>query len=149
MNTPCTLWPSPLSPETVAAGARLLAEPQVGREALYWLAGLPEEGGRTTLMRKRGDEAAHSLLPSPYNARSRVNEYGGGAYTVTPAGEAWFVNGDDQALCRVRGETIERVFQADDLALGDLAWDNVHGRVLAVGEALAGTPRQKIGRAHV
>src|SRR5699024_8503504 len=50
MSKPSTLWHSPLTAETVAAGARMLAEPWVGEDALYWLAGLPEEGGRATLM---------------------------------------------------------------------------------------------------
>jgi dipeptidyl aminopeptidase/acylaminoacyl peptidase len=144
MSNPYALWPSSLNPETVAAGARMLAEPRVGGDALYWLAGLPEEGGRATIMCKRDGQSPQSLLASPYNGRSCVNEYGGGAYTVTPAGEVWFVNGDDQALCRLRGESIERVFQADDFALGDLVWDATHERIVGVGEATGDAPRQML-----
>lgn len=142
MNETCTLWPSPLDTDTVAAGARKLAEPLVGRNALYWLAGLPEEGGRTTIMCKQGDEPPRSLLPASCSAGSRVNEYGGGVYTVAPDGTVWFVNGDDQALCRVKDGAVEQVFQQDDLALGDLARDERHERLLAVAERTGEAPGQ-------
>ncbi len=127
------LWTSPLGAETVATGARRLAEPQVGAGAFYWLEGLPAEGGRTTLMKSVAGGTPRSLLPAPWSVSSRVNEYGGGAYTLAPEG-AWFINGEDQALCRIRDGTVERVFQSDGLALGDLFWDGRRGRVLAVAE---------------
>ncbi|MGH8273607.1 MAG: prolyl oligopeptidase family serine peptidase, partial [Gammaproteobacteria bacterium] len=44
------------------------------------------------------------------------------------------VNGKDQALCRVRNGAVARVFRVDGLALGDLAWDAIRERVLAVAE---------------
>ncbi|MGH8162555.1 MAG: prolyl oligopeptidase family serine peptidase [Gammaproteobacteria bacterium] len=127
------LWTSPLGAEAVAAGARRLAEPQVGSGAFYWLESLPAEGGRTTLMSAAAGCAPHSLLADPWNVASRVNEYGGGAYTLAPGGP-WFVNGEDQALCRIRNGAVERLFRAEGLALGDLAWDRTRDRVLAAAE---------------
>lgn len=135
MSAPCRLWSSPLDADTVAAGARQLAEPLVGRDACYWLESLPGEGGRVTIMRAGADAGmARALLPAPYGVRSRVNEYGGGGYAPAPNGDVWFVNGADQALCRLHDGKIERRFQATGVALGDLAWDGAHERVLAVAE---------------
>lgn len=128
------LWRSPFGAGAVAAGARRLAEPWVGEDAFYWLEGLPEEGGRTTLTRATPRGAPRSLIAAPWSVAGRVNEYGGGAYAITPDGTAWFVNGKDQALCRIQDGRVRRVFQSDGLALGDLAWDAARGRVLAVAE---------------
>ncbi|MGH8273056.1 MAG: S9 family peptidase, partial [Gammaproteobacteria bacterium] len=132
MSARGVLWRSPFGADAVAAGALRLAEPRVGEDAVYWLEGLPEEGGRTTLMRAPPEGAPRSLLAAPWSIASRVNEYGGGAYAITPNGTCWFVNGKDQALCRVRNGAVARVFRVDGLALGDLAWDAIRERVLAV-----------------
>jgi hypothetical protein len=45
---------------------------------LFWLAGRASEGGRNTLLRQRG-AIIDELTPAPFNVRSRVHEYGGGA----------------------------------------------------------------------
>ncbi|MDN5865716.1 MAG: prolyl oligopeptidase family serine peptidase, partial [Gammaproteobacteria bacterium] len=144
MNKPYPLWPSPLDADTVAAGARMLAEPLVGEDACYWLQGVPEEGGRVTIMRAAPGEAPRALLPAPWSVRSRVNEYGGGAYALEPKGGLWFVNGDDQALCHCHGGKIERVFCDPNLALGDLCWDAVHPCLYAVAETRIDDPRQSL-----
>ncbi|MGH8225047.1 MAG: prolyl oligopeptidase family serine peptidase [Gammaproteobacteria bacterium] len=139
------LWVSPLSAETVAAGACLLAEPWVGEDAFYWLQSLSAEGGRVTVMTASADAGPRSLIPAPYSVRSRVNEYGGGAWAVA-ADAVWFVNEADQGLYRVEGGRVEQVFQSDDLALGDLAWDAMHKRMFAVAEVVRGADahRQRI-----
>lgn len=128
------LWPSPLTPRRVAAGACRLAEPRVGAGDVHWLQSRPEEGGRVTVMRLVPGGTPTPLVAAPYSVRSRVNEYGGGAYAVGADG-VWFVNDEDQALYRVVGGRLERVFVQADLALGDLEWDRVRRRVLAVAEA--------------
>ena len=53
-------------------------------------------GGRTTIVRS-GTE----LLPAPWNARTRVHEYGGRSYLPLPDGDLVFANYDDQRLYRV------------------------------------------------
>ncbi len=131
MNRP--LWASPLGAETVAVGACRLAEPWVGENAFYWLQSLSAEGGRATVMTAAHDAASLALIPAPYSVRSRVNEYGGGAWTMA-ADTLWFVNDADQGLYRIEGARVARIFQSDGLALGDLAWDATHGRLLAVAE---------------
>jgi hypothetical protein len=43
----------------------------------------PEEGGRTTIMHSSGGKVTQ-VLPAPWNARSRVHEYGGLSYLPIP-----------------------------------------------------------------
>ncbi|MGW0874973.1 S9 family peptidase [Streptomyces sp. NPDC002740] len=48
----------------------------VGDE-VWWTAPRPAEHGRRTLVRRRPDGTEESVLPAPWNVRSRVVEYGG------------------------------------------------------------------------
>jgi len=137
------LWPSPLTSRQVAGGACLLAEPWAGRDAFYWLQSLPAEGGRVTVMRFDGRGAPRSLIPDSFSIRSRVNEYGGGAYAVADAA-VWFVNDSDQAVCRVEGGGVERLARDAGLAFADLAWDAGRDCVYAVAEQDGANARQGI-----
>ncbi|MGO4381381.1 dipeptidyl-peptidase 5 [Pseudoduganella sp. RAF53_2] len=87
ITAPFGAWPSPISADLVAAGATPLSSIVLSGNDIYWLAGRAAEAGRNTLMRRRGN-AVDEQTPMPFNVRSRVHEYGGGAYTV--AGESVF-----------------------------------------------------------
>ena len=73
-------WPSPITAADVAKGAVRLGFPVLVDSAtagappdVWWLEGRPAEGGRQVIVSAgRGD-----LLPAPWNARTRVHEYGG------------------------------------------------------------------------
>ncbi len=73
-------WPSPISAARVAQGAQALSSPMLSDGNSYWLEGRPTEGGRTTLMRREPNGQTQELTPRPFNVRTRVHEYGGGAY---------------------------------------------------------------------
>ncbi|MFE3068259.1 S9 family peptidase [Streptomyces sp. NPDC059247] len=70
-------WPSPVDAGLTAAhDGRPDHLGAVGDE-LWWTEPRPAEGGRRTLVRRRADGTEESVLPAPWNARSRVLEYGG------------------------------------------------------------------------
>ena len=55
-----------------------------------WLEQRPNEGGRTTVLIRRWgqfDCQPQELTPSPWNIRSRIHGYGGGAFTLDSAGD--------------------------------------------------------------
>src|SRR5471032_3378641 len=83
-NAPFGAWPSTISAARVAAGATPLSQLAVGGadgSDIFWLAGRASEAGRNTLQRRHGAMTGE-LTPLPFNVRSRVHEYGGGAYLV-------------------------------------------------------------------
>src|ERR1700733_2988194 len=82
--TPYGSWPSPISAVDVAKGQVLISYPIVIGDDVWWQEGRPDEGGRVTVI--HGDAAGHqqALLPAPWNARSRVHEYGGRSYLPVP-----------------------------------------------------------------
>lgn len=70
-------WPSPIDATLAAThDGRPEYVGFVGDE-LWWTAPRPAEHGRRTLVRRRPDGTEESLLPAPWNVRSRVVEYGG------------------------------------------------------------------------
>jgi dipeptidyl aminopeptidase/acylaminoacyl peptidase len=77
-------WPSPITATAVASGQTKGSFPTVRGADTWWQLSLPDEGGRTTVMHDRGGKQA-PLLPAPWNARTRVHEYGGLSYLPIPA----------------------------------------------------------------
>ncbi|MEU9312099.1 prolyl oligopeptidase family serine peptidase [Streptomyces sp. NPDC048256] len=70
-------WPSPIDATLAAThDGRPEYVGFVGDE-VWWTAPRPAEHGRRTLVRRRPDGTQESLLPAPWNVRSRVVEYGG------------------------------------------------------------------------
>lgn len=130
-------WPSPLSPSALTASTRALDEVRVDGSDTYWLEGRPWEDGRVVLVRHVGDTGAVEDVVGPgVNVRSRVHEYGGGAYAVrsgtvvvtTMPDLRVHVVGGDGAL---RAITPEGGFRYGGLVLGD-------GFALAVREDHSG-----------
>src|SRR5688500_15253666 len=94
---PYGTWPSPLTAATVAAqGLRLGAVSSDGGD-VYWIEGRPAEGGRNVIVRRTADGSVSDVIPDGFNARSRVHEYGGGAY-VAWQGRVLFSNFSDQRI---------------------------------------------------
>ncbi|MBG0851249.1 S9 family peptidase [Streptomyces spinoverrucosus] len=70
-------WPSPIDAALAAAhDGRPEFVGFVGDET-WWTEPRPTEGGRRTLVRRHADGTEESVLPAPWNVRSRVIEYGG------------------------------------------------------------------------
>ncbi|MFH8991844.1 AMP-binding protein [Streptomyces sp. NPDC017940] len=101
---PYGAWNSPVSAADVAATDSHPNWPGFVGDEIWWSERLPEEGGRTTLMRAEPGGGAHSALPAPWNVRSRVMEYGGRAWAGAATGDGpliVFVHADDQRLYRL------------------------------------------------
>ena len=96
-------WASPVTAASLAEGAIGVAEPRVADGRLYWLETRPAEGGRLVAMTRDAGGAVKQLTPEGFNVRTRVHEYGGGAYVVAPDG-LWFSNFRDQKLYRQAGD---------------------------------------------
>jgi dipeptidyl aminopeptidase/acylaminoacyl peptidase len=79
-------WASPISAADVARGAAAVSYPTIAGGEVWWQERRPSEGGRTAIVASAGANAQpRELLPAPWNARSRVHEYGGKSYLAVPA----------------------------------------------------------------
>src|SRR5499426_1334201 len=99
-TAPYGSWKSPITSDLIVAQSISLGEVQLDGENLYWVEGRPQEQGRFVIVRAGGDGAGgHDVTPRPFNARTRVHEYGGGAWTVCDD-VVYFSNFADGRLCR-------------------------------------------------
>src|SRR5215813_4012136 len=72
-------WRSPITTDMIVAKTISFSSPQLDGADTYWIEGRPSEGGRNVIVRRRGSRTRDMIAP-PFNARTRVHEYGGGAY---------------------------------------------------------------------
>ncbi len=96
-------WRSPITAEMVAHAGVHLYEPNVTSEAAHWVELRPAEGGRNVVVRADPFGSPADVTPPGFDARTRVHEYGGGAYTVHEA-TVFFTNDADQRLYRQEPE---------------------------------------------
>ncbi|MDO8439092.1 MAG: prolyl oligopeptidase family serine peptidase [Telluria sp.] len=140
----CGIWPSPISAELVAAGASPLSMPMHDGADTYWLAGRASEGGRTTLMRQRGADVSE-MTPAPFNVRSRVHEYGGGACLVA-GGDVYFSHFADDRLYVIRdgGQARALTEEGAPRRHADFVLDRTRSRLVGVREDHAGGSAQPV-----
>ncbi|KAF0646465.1 MULTISPECIES: LpqB family beta-propeller domain-containing protein [Streptomyces] len=83
---PYGTWPSPIDAGLAAAHDGLPEYVGTVGDEVWWTAPRPAEGGRRALVRRTADGTEASVLPPPWNVRSRVNEYGGQPWAGTARG---------------------------------------------------------------
>lgn len=94
-------WISPIEAASLTRGGRSLSYPRFEGDELWWTETRPDEAGRCVVVRRRADGELVDLIPAPWNARSRVHEYGGTPFVPLPDGALAFVEFSDQRLYRV------------------------------------------------
>ncbi len=92
-------WPSPIGGADVARQQVGLAFPTIDAAGVWWQESRPGEGGRLAIVCQGPDGISRDMLPTPWNARTRVHEYGGKSYLPLPDGFI-FANFGDQRLYR-------------------------------------------------
>ncbi len=101
---PYGTWSSLITAEMVARAGTRLSAVWLGPGTTWWLEGRPAEKGRVVLMKTEPGGDSVDVVPTGFNVRTMVHEYGGGAYCVH--GETVFCsNFDDQRLYRVDAGT--------------------------------------------
>src|ERR1017187_10935986 len=98
-SAPYGSWKSPITSDLIVAKSIGLSEIRLDGGSVYWLESRPNEAGRYVVVgRLPGGEV--DLIPQSFNTRTRVHEYGGGAWTVA-GGTLYFSNDSDQRLYRL------------------------------------------------
>ena len=100
MIAPYGSWKAPITSDLIVAESIGLGSVVLDGSDVYWLEMRPAEKGRSVIVKLSPDGATQDVTPpveSGYNARTRVHEYGGGAY-VAHNGIVYFSNFADQQL---------------------------------------------------
>src|SRR5690242_17696204 len=127
---PCGSWKSPITSDLIVARSIALSEIRLDGGEPYWLERRPHEGGRSVAV-----VSGRDLVPPPFDVRTRVHEYGGGAWTVAD-GVLYFSNDKDGRLYRLeRGaETPEPITAEGPFRYADGVIDRRHGLWIGVRE---------------
>jgi dipeptidyl aminopeptidase/acylaminoacyl peptidase len=132
--SPYGSWRSPITADAIVAGVIALSQIQLDGDDVYWIEQRPAEAGRNVVVRRRASGATEDITPPEYNARTRVHEYGGGAY-LAHQGTVWFANFLDQRLYRQEpGRPPVAITPAKDIRHADLVLDERRNRLIAVRE---------------
>jgi dipeptidyl aminopeptidase/acylaminoacyl peptidase len=127
-------WKSPITSDLIVEGSVGLSQPIFHGDDIYWLEMRPKEAGRNVIIKRTADGVCTDVNPSPFNARTRVHEYGGGDYVISE-GIAYFSNFSDQRLYRQEGQgPPEALTAAGEMRYADACMDQARGRLICVRE---------------
>ena len=132
--SPYGSWTSPIKTDSIVADSVGLGQISLDGVDVYWLEMRPMEGGRNVLVKRAPDGMASDVTPTPFNVRTRVHEYGGGAYTVS-RGTVYFTNFADQRIYRQQvGHEPTAITPEGDMRHADFAIDSKRARLVCVQE---------------
>lgn len=125
---------------------------------LYWLEFRAHDSGRSILCRREWNGQTVDITPNTFSVQSRVYEYGGLSWCLVDCKpstedsglesvELFFVNSADQQIwwqsVNKQNQTqISVLTHEEDCRFGELNYDPIHQRILAIQEKLTSDPTQ-------
>eukprot|EP01080_Neovahlkampfia_damariscottae_P006939 gene6939-11102_t len=132
-------WISEINSKTLVQDKLVLRGQQIVQLSdgnFLWTVGKPSEKGRISIV-KKVDNKVIDLILAPFNARTRVHEYGGSCVCSTSNGKfVYFINFSNQSLYCVSDDFKEPkvVFNKEGYRLADLQLDEKRNLILCVVE---------------
>lgn len=139
-------WKSPITADLIVAGTVSLSDLMIDGGDIYWIEMRPAEAGRGVIVRRTASGRIEDVTPSGFNARTRVHEYGGGAFAVSK-GTVCFSNFNDNRLYVQRpGSEPKPLSPAADMRYADGQIDQRRGKIICVREdhAVTGEPENAL-----
>ena len=122
-TAPYGSWKSPITSDSIVADSIGVGGTGILDGAIYWQELRPKEDGRLVVVQRTPDGKTSDLTPENFNARTRVHEYGGHAYTVSKD-TVYFSNFSDQRLYRLDpGDSPRPITPQVDLRYADYVVD--------------------------
>ncbi|MGL6341437.1 MAG: S9 family peptidase, partial [Waterburya sp.] len=75
-------WKSPITSNLIVSKTIDIGSIAIADEKIYWLEKRPQEKGRNVLVGYFQEREIKNITPSPLSVRTKIHEYGGGAYVV-------------------------------------------------------------------
>lgn len=127
-------WLSPITSDFIVAGSVGLGQIALEGQDIYWIEMRPSEGGRYALVTRSAEGETRDVTPAGFNVRTRVHEYGGGAFIVSN-GTVYFSNFSDRRIYRQSpGGEPQPVTPEANMDYADYAIDVKRGRLICVRE---------------
>ncbi|MEM7027293.1 MAG: S9 family peptidase [Pseudomonadota bacterium] len=127
-------WVSPIKPELLLGKSVGLGEIQYFSNSIYWIEMRPEEQGRYVIVKRDSDGKQQDMIAAPYNARTRVHEYGGASYLVCEAG-IFFTNFSDQYIYWIGHDlSVSQLTKTAECRYADFIYDSSRHRLIGIRE---------------
>jgi dipeptidyl aminopeptidase/acylaminoacyl peptidase len=131
---PYGAWKSPITSDLIVKGSIGVGQVALDGVDVYWMEMRPSEAGRSVIVRRTPDGHTKDVNPKPFNARTRVHEYGGGDYLVVD-GTVYFSNFDDQRLYKQSADSQpEPLTPAIEMRYAEPVIDRRRGCLISVRE---------------
>jgi dipeptidyl aminopeptidase/acylaminoacyl peptidase len=143
---PYGAWKSPITSDLIVAEVVGLSQPAFDGDSITWIEMRPAEGGRNVIVRRNADGSITDLNPTPYNARTRVHEYGGGEH-LAHQGEVFFSNFSDQQIYLHANGDLRQVTSRAGMRYADHIYDPGRVRLISIREehqASSSEPRNSV-----
>lgn len=135
-TAPFGSWCSPLSAQTLASASISFGDIVLDGGSIFWSESRPADDGRSVIVCQSANGKICDITPEEYSVRSRVHEYGGGAFTVTE-GNVYFVNNQDQQIyTQDSGNQIQAraITFRKNCRYADLQYDKKHKQIICIEE---------------
>jgi len=138
-TTPYGSWKSPISSGLIVSESIGLGQIALDGEDIFWIESRPSDAGRNVLVRRDNIGNTIDVTPRPFNVRTRVHEYGGGAFMVAE-GMVYFCNYADQRMYRqqagpaLQPSNPQVITPAGDFRYADMVMDRVRRQIICVRE---------------
>ncbi|MBH8560700.1 S9 family peptidase [Nostoc sp. CENA67] len=127
-------WRSPITTDLMTARTIGLGQIALDGEDIYWSELRPSELGRTVVVRQTANHQIQDVIPTPFNVRTRVHEYGGSSFLVVD-GTVYFSNFTDQRLYRQDvGSEPQAITPEAAIRYADYVFDRQRQRIICVCE---------------
>ena len=138
MNTPQVAafgsWKSPITSDLIVSKTIGVGDIAIDRQNIYWLEKRPQEKGRSLIVGHFSDGSTQDITPEPFSVRSKIHEYGGGAYTIKE-NTIYFSNYTDGRIYRqVIGTEPEPLTEKAEKRYADIVIDRDRNRSICVCE---------------
>jgi len=127
-------WRSPITSELIVSETIKLGQIFLDGSEVYWSESRPAEGGRNVIVKCIPGGKTRDLTAKPFDVRTRVHEYGGGAFVVSD-GTIYFSNFADQGLyAQESASDPRRLTSPGAKRYGDMVVDRLRDRLIFVRE---------------
>lgn len=135
MDAPCYgSFQSSISAEKVASKSVRFSDVQIQNKNIYFLESQPLEKGRTALVKSSLKKEAKQLTSPEFNIRTRVHEYGGGAFLAVEE-FVFFIHDSDQDIYQLSKDgSITRITNQPSYRYAEINYDKRSHRIFAVRE---------------
>ena len=133
-TAPYGSWQSPITTDLIVSGSIGLGQLALDGEDIYWVEMRPSEGGRMVVVKRTPDGGIVDITPESFSVRTRVHEYGGGAFLVHQ-GAVYFSNYADQRMYRQdQGGKPWPITPEAGMRYADGCFDAARNRIICVRE---------------